>query len=404
MENRPAIDLEQRKSMHQLAPDNDAAWRALADRWTLSPGVAHLNHGSFGPPPREVVAAREQWLAELVRNPMDFFTRRLDPLLAEARGRVGRFIGCSGDDLTFVENSTVAMNIVAASVALGADDEVLLTDHEYGAVMRTWERACGRVGARVVVAPLACPVESADAWVDALFAQVTPRTRLLVFSHITSPTAIVLPAEAICRRAREVGLPVCIDGPHALAMREVDVTRLDCDYYAASCHKWLCGPTGSGFLYVHPRAQATLQPVVTSWGRTPIGQTASWRDEFVWAGTRDPSSYLAIPTAIDFLEAIGLDAYRQRTHALAHYARQRIGELTGLPPLTPDSLDWYGSMVAAPLRDGETAPLQEQLWTRYAIEAPIIAWQGRQLVRVSCQLYTAREDIDRLVSALGELL
>jgi isopenicillin-N epimerase len=390
--------------MHQLAPDDEAAWPALADRWSLAPGVAHLNHGSFGPPPREVVAAREKWLAELVRNPMDFFNRRLDPLLAAARQRVGQFIGCPGDDLTFVENSTVAMNIVAASVPLAAGDEVLLTDHEYGAVMRIWERACGRSGARVVVAPLACPAKSADAWVDALFAHVTPRTRLLVFSHITSPTAIVLPAEAICGRARELGLPVCIDGPHALAMRDVDVTRLDCDYYAASCHKWFCGPIGSGFLYVHPRAQATLQPVVTSWGRMPAGEAASWRDEFVWAGTRDPSSYLAVPTAIDFLEAIGLTAYRQRTHRLAQYARQQVSQLTGLPPLTPDSPDWYGSMAAVPLPSGEAAPLQDELWTRHAIEVPIVAWQGQRLVRVSCQLYTRIEDIDRLVRALGELL
>ncbi len=390
--------------MDKPPPDIDAAWRELSSHWSLAPGVAHLNHGSFGPPPREVIAAREEWLAGLLRDPMDFFTHRLDPLLAEARQRVGRFIGCSGDDLTFVDNATAAMNIVAASVSLAEGDEVLATDHEYGAVVRIWERVCRKAGARLVVAELPVPAESGEAWVEALFARASPGTRLLVFSHVTSPTAVVLPAETICRRARELGIAVCIDGPHALAMRDVDVARLDCDYFAASCHKWLCGPIGSGFLYVHPRAQHAMQPVVTSWGRAPLGQPASWRDEFGWAGTRDPSAYLAVPAAIEFLESIGLEPYRRRTHELARYARRRISDLTGLKPLTPDSLDWYGSMVSLPLPPGDAQALQDALWAKHRVEAPIFAWQGRRLVRVSCQVYTQLADIDRLVAALAALL
>jgi isopenicillin-N epimerase len=240
--------------------------------------------------------------------------------------------------------------------------------------------------------------------IDAVMAGVTGRTRLLVFSHVTSPTAIVFPTARLCRAARDRGLAVCIDGPHAIAMRPAEIDSLDCDYYAASCHKWLCAPFGSGFLYVHPRRQANLRPGVLSWGRALVGDQATWRDEFNWVGTRDPSAYLAIPAAIDFLESVGLEAFRSQTHGLARLARQRIEALTGLGGLTPDAPTWYGSMVALPLPAGPCEALQAALWERHRIEVPIVDWQGRRLIRVSCHLYTTEDEIGRLVVALRELL
>lgn len=384
--------------------DQDASSETLRSQWPLRPGVSYLNHGSFGPSPRPVMAARREWIERLESQPMDFLTRELDGLLAEARERLGRFVGVGGDDLVFVENATVGMNIVAASVPLGPGDEVLTTDHEYGAVLRIWERKCGRAAARLVVRRLPCPMTSIDEVVDVLLEGVTDRTRLLVFSHVTSPTAVVLPAEAICRRARERNLAVCVDGPHALAMLPVDLGRLDCDYYTASCHKWLSAPFGAGFLYVNPRAQPTIDSIVVSWGRTPAGQTASWRDEFTWAGTRDPSAFLSVPSALDFLESVGLEAFRARTHELARFARELVTALTGLEPLVPDSPEWYGSMISLPLPAGEAPPLQQALWERYRIEVPIVPWQGGRLVRPSCHLYNQPAEMEHLAEALGKLL
>jgi len=383
---------------------NDESWAALAGQWTLRGGVSYLNHGSFGPSPRPVLAARQAWIERLESEPMDFLVRELDDLLAEARRALGRFVGCAGDDLIFVDNATVGMNLVAANVRLAPGDEVLVNDHEYGAVLRTWERTCRRAEATLVVARLPCPMTDAGEVVDALFRRATDRTRLIVFSHVTSPTAIVLPADAICRRAQELGIPVCIDGPHAIAMRHIDLAQLGCDYYTASCHKWLCAPFGSGFLYVHPRRQATMEPLVVSWGRTPEGHAPSWRDEFTWAGTRDPSAYLATTSAIRFLENIGLDAFRRRTHHLAGMARELITSLTGLDALVPDSPDWYGSMISLPLPPGEAAPLQQALWDQYQIEVPIVDWDGRRLVRPSCHLYTQEAELQRLADALRTLI
>jgi len=382
----------------------------VAREWSFPPGTTYLNHGSFGPSPRCVQEAREQLQRRLEAQPMDFFLRQLPPLFLAARAKLAAFVGADSDDLIFVDNATVGMNVVAASIELQPGDEVLCNDHEYGAVLRIWERKCQAAGAKLVVQQLPSPLRSIDELVDAIFAAASDRTRLLVFSHITSPTAVIFPAAEICRGARERGIPVCIDGPHAVAMLPLDLRALDCDFYTASCHKWLSAPFGSGFLYVHSRWQASVRPAIVSWGRTLDGEQPSWRDEFHWLGTRDPSAWLAVPAAIDFLESYGIERFRQQTHELARYARQRVTELTArhsaglaskfLEPLVPDEPTWYGSMAAMPLPPGEAEPLQRALWERHGIEAPIIDWSGRRLVRVSCHLYNSAAQVDRLVEAL----
>jgi isopenicillin-N epimerase len=375
--------------------------------------VTYLNHGSFGPSPLKVIAARREWIERLESDPVDFLTRQLDSLVLEARQRLARFVGASGENLVYVDNATAAMNVVAASVSLQPGDEVLAADHDYGAVLRIWERKCKQSGATLVVRSLPNPLTDPEELADAFLAGVTSRTRLLVFSHVTSSTAVILPVKILCERSRALDVPVCIDGPHALAMLDVDLPRLDCDYYTASCHKWLCGPFGTGFLYVHPRAQDTIQPAVLSWGRTPLqaatvnaDEPVIWTEEFTWSGTRDPSGYLSVPTAIDFMEAVGLQSFRERTHQLATRARHELAAVTKTAPLTPDSPDWYASMVAIPLAIDLTQGigLRKALWEQYRLEVPIFEWQGKRILRVSCHLYNRWEDIELLLRALRETL
>src|SRR6478752_3368216 len=241
--------------MKPLDPAKDADWQPLKSEWNLRPGTTYLNHCSFGPPPRTVRESRQKWQDAIDSQPMDFFVRQLEPAWRAARDRLAAFVGGSSTDLIFAENATVGMNIVADSFPLAAGDEVLLTDHEYGAVRRMWERACEKVGAAVRIVDLPLPFRTAEETTGAIFAAATPRTRLLVVSHITSPTAVILPVAEICQRARTHNIAVAIDGPHAIAQVPLNIADLDCDFYAASCHKWLCGPFGSGFLHVAPRQQ-----------------------------------------------------------------------------------------------------------------------------------------------------
>jgi isopenicillin-N epimerase len=380
--------------------------------WSFPDGVTYLNHGSFGPSPRSVREARHAWCEKLEQQPMDFFLRQMEPALDAASEVLGQVIGADGDDLLLCDNATTGMNIIADSLPLRAGDEVLFTDQEYGAVMRILRRACERAQAKIVVRSLPRPITSADEQVAALMDGVTERTQLIVVSHITSPTAVIFPIEAICRDAAKRGVLVCVDGPHAIAMVPLNLRRLECDFYTASCHKWLSAPFGSGFMYVAKRHQQRLVPPVMSWGGSLGGRPAHWQDEFRWLGTRDPAALLSIPIAIEFLDRVGWDTFRQRTHELARYARQRIVEITQLEPAAPDSSEWYGSMISLPLPPSADPPpkpghhdrIQDALWERFGIEIPIIHWRGERLIRVSCHLYNTREHVDRLCHALRELL
>jgi len=387
-------------------------WGRVRQEWDLRPGVIYLNHGSFGPSPKSVIAAREQWSRRLEAEPMDFFVREMESDLDAAAETLGRFLGTSGDNLLFVPNATFGMNVVAANVRLRPGDEVLATNHEYGAVLRIWREACRAAGAELVVRRLPDVLGSDQAIAEEFLAGVTSKTRLIVVSHVTSPTAAILPVAKICRGAKSRGVPVCVDGPHAPAMVPVHLDSLNCDYYCVSLHKWLSAPFGSGCLYVAPRHQQSLRPLVTSWGGSISGRDRSWKDDFNWFGTYDPAPVLAVTEAIAFLERIGVDAFRSRTHDLVRSARHEIVALTGLEPCVTDSTQRYGAMIAAPLPaldgfeggHGKPDPLQVRLWREYAIEVPIMHWGGQRLLRVSCHLYNDETDLERLYSALRKLL
>jgi isopenicillin-N epimerase len=372
--------------------------------WQIRPDTIYLNHGSFGPPPLVVQQARREWQLRLDEQPMDFFVRQLEPTWFAVRERLAKFVGTAAENLIFVDNATVGMNIVADSFQLAAGDEVLLTNHEYGAVERIWDRACRLVGAHRKTVELPLPLATSEETVERIFHAVTPRTKLIVISHITSPTAVTLPVKAVCDAARERGIATCIDGPHALVQEDVSLDELDCDFYTASCHKWLSAPFGTGFLYAAPAHQARIRPPYLSWGRLPPTQPNRWADEFLWSGTRDYAAIFAIPAAIDFIEQIGLETFRNHAHGLARYARQQLMELTGLEPIVPDDPRWYCSMAHVPLPPGPRQPLQEQLWQQFHIEVPIVEWNGGRYVRVSCHLYNEAAQIDELVRGLRALL
>ena len=395
--------------------------------WTLTSEVTYLNHGSFGPSPKLVQTAREAWSRRLESQPMDFYIGQMEPALDAAATQLGRFINADPRDLVFVDNATVAMNAVAASIELNAGDEVLLTDHEYGAVVRIWRQRCEQVGARLVFARIGSSAnlptsdsvstdsrrifQSIDDVIEPLFQAVTPQTKLIVVSHITSATAIKLPVEQICHRARLLGISVCVDGPHAIAMQTVNLKQLGCDFYCASLHKWLSAPFGSGFLYVDRRFQKAIRSHLVSWGRSLGGFSPRWQDQFNWVGTRDPAPFLAVPDAIQFLESVGLDRFRQQTHALAEYARSQLHQYFGEPAWIPDAIEWYGSMTAVPLpvqsarkaKPNAMHPLQRELRERYRIEIPITECCGYRFMRVSCHLYNTKSEIDQLVSAIREI-
>jgi len=378
---------------------------ALRREFLLRPGVVFLNHGSYGASPRPVFDAYQEWQRELEGQPVEFLGRRLRGLLEASRAALGAYVGADGDDLVYVPNSTFALNVVARALPLSPGDEVLGTDHEYGAIERTWRFVCGRRGARYVRQAVPLRPSSPGEVVEAIWAGVTPRTRVLFLSHITSPTATVFPIEPLLRRARAAGILSVVDGAHAPGQLPLDLEALGADFYAGNCHKWLCAPKGSAFLHARREVQELLSPLVVSWGwQSDRPGPSRFVDEQQLQGTRDPAAFLAVPAAIRFLEQHDWPAVRRRCHDLLAGARRAIGALTGLPPLTPDTPDWYAQMAAFPLPPCDGPALKERLYRSYQIEVPVTSWQGLAFVRVSVQGYTSAADVAALVGALADLL
>ncbi|HET8680089.1 MAG TPA: aminotransferase class V-fold PLP-dependent enzyme [bacterium] len=378
---------------------------ALRDEFLLRPDVVFLNHGSFGACPRPVFEGYQRWQRELEDNPVDFFARRLRDLLRDARGALAAFIGAEADDLVYVPNATTGVNIVARSLSLGRGDEVLGTDHEYGALDRTWRFICERHGANYVRASIPVPVVSREDIVDALWSRVTSRTRVLFISHITAPTALIFPVAELVRRARDAGILTVIDGAHAPGQIPVNVTALGADFYAGNCHKWLCAPKGAGFLHARREVQPLLQPLIVSWGwQAEKPGPSRFIDEQERQGTRDHAAFLAVPAAIEFLEAHDWDAVRRECHSLLRAARSAIGTMTGMPQLCPDDRTWFSQMASIPLPPCDPEAIMQRLYEAHRVEVPVWSWNGRQLIRVSVQGYNTRADIDALIEALGKVL
>lgn len=377
-------------------PDADVSPETLRREFLLDPDIAFLNHGSFGATPRPVFETWQAWQRQLEREPVAF-ARRQEALLDAARGRVGTYLNADPDDLTFVVNATSGLNVIARSLPLQPGDEILTTDLEYGALNLTWEHVCARAGARYIHQPIPLPATSREAIVEALWAGVTDRTRAIFLSHITSGTAMILPVEEICARAREAGILTIIDGAHVPGQLELDLRAVGADIYAGNFHKWLCTPKGTAFLYVRPEHHAWVESLTISWG---------WAGEHTFVtrnqkqATRDVSGFLAVGRAIDFQREHRWPEVRERCFAMLRDFRRRMHARWDTAPLYPDTPEWYRQLAVITLPETAPEDLHDRLFSRHDIEVPITAHGDRRFVRVSVQGYTTQDDLDALAAAL----
>ena len=384
-----------------------------ADLWTLDPDVAFLNHGSFGACPREVLAVQQQWRARLERQPVQFMSRDLEGLLDEARVALARFVNAVPEDVAFVPNATSGVNTVLRSLVFAPGDELLTTDHAYGACRNALQFIAERSGATVVTARVPFPLDGPEAVIAAVLAKVTPRTRLALLDHVTSPTGLVFPIAELVEALAVRGVETLVDGAHAVGMLPLDLSAIGAAYYTGNCHKWLCAPKTAGFLHVRRDLQPMIHPLAISHGlRLPRRDRSRFLLEFDWTGTVDPTASLCIPDAIRVMgEALpgGWPALRAHNRTLALAGRAAICAALDVPIPAPDAM--IGSLAAVPIWDGSAAPptsglycdpLQDALRERAGIEVPITPWPAapHRLIRISAQLYDTASDYERLAAEL----
>jgi isopenicillin-N epimerase len=374
----------------------------LRQLFLLDPAVTYLNHGSFGACPKPVFQAYQGWQLELERQPVDFLDRKAPGLMAEARGALAEYVGCDADDLVYFPNPTTAINMVARSLKLGAGDEILTTDHEYGAVDRTWRFICNRRGARYIRRAVPLPLCEDEAFIEHFWSGVNEHTRVIFISHITSPTALKFPVEEICARAREAGLLTIVDGAHAPGQIPLNLADLGADVYTGTCHKWLCAPKGASFLYARSEVQDILEPLVVSWGWEAEQPGASrFIDYHEWQGTRDIAAFLSVPAAIEFQRKFQWDDVRRHCIELAAETRDRLLEIIGTTRLT-GSQEWSLQMAAVELPE-PNHDIQHKLLEEHNTEIAVQKWSGRSYMRFSFQGYNNREDANTLINAVQTL-
>jgi isopenicillin-N epimerase len=376
----------------------------LRRQFLFDPTVTFLNHGSFGSTPRPVFRVYQRWQRELERQPVEFLGRRFNSLMQAARQSLAGYLGTDVNNLEFTTNVTESLNIVARSLQLGPGDEVLGTDHEYGALDRTWRFMAREHGFTYLNQTIPVPLTTQDAFVDRLWEGVTPRTRVIFLSHITSPTGLIFPVEPIVRKVRQAGIITVVDGAHAPGQIPLRLDDLDPDYYGGNLHKWLCAPKGAGFLYARPDMQNLLKPLIVSWGfEAEIPGTSRFIDHHEWTGTRDIAAFLSVPTAIEFQHENNWERVRSACHDLLHDAQARICALTGLSPLSGKK--WFRQMTTAPLPDDtDLAAMKNRLYDEFQIEVPLILWKGQKLIRISVQGYNTQRDLEKLTDALKKIM
>lgn len=381
----------------------------------LAPGVHHLNHGSFGAVTREVRAAQRKWQDRMERDPMRFFTEDVLPGVDRARARLAEVLGADPEDLVLVRNATEGVSAVLRSLRFEPDDEIVVNDHEYGACVK----ACLHTGARVVTARIPLPLAGPEVVVERVLAALTPRTRLVLVSHVTSPTGLVFPLETLLEALGSRGVPCLVDGAHAPGMLPLDLgalARRGLEYYTANLHKWMCAPKGAAFLWARRERQDGLGPPSISHGHGGGWPgRSSFHARFDWTGTWDPTPWLVIPETLDAFSALdpgGAPAVREKNRALALRARSRLSDALDAPELAPASM--IGSLAAVKLPDDPGSPrahplamptLQATLHAE-GFRVPVSDWPHppRRLLRVSAHRYNHLEEYEALAAVLARAL
>jgi isopenicillin-N epimerase len=383
---------------------------AMRAHWALDPAVTYLNHGTVGSPPRRVLAAQQAIRDAIERQPARYLVRELAdvgdgaprtmrPRLRTAADAVAGFLGARGEDLAFVDNATAGVNAVLRSLRFEPGDEILLTDHAYGAVARVAEFVARQWGARVATVELPFPRTDPAAVVEAIAGALGPRTRIAIVDHVTSETALVLPLAEIAARCRARGVPVLVDGAHAPGALDLELPALGVDWYAANLHKWAWAPRSCGILWASPARQKDLHPPVISWGLDK-----GFTHEFDWVGTRDPSAYLAAPEGIAWMRELGLEAVRGYNHALAWEGACGLAGRWGTAFEIGETMVGVMATIPLPGRMGTTREdaqrLKDGLLFEDRIEVATHARHGRVWVRISAQIYNQPSDLERLAEAV----
>tara|TARA_B100000029_G_scaffold343318_1_gene335725 strand:+ start:903 stop:2072 length:1170 start_codon:yes stop_codon:yes gene_type:complete len=380
----------------------------LKKLFMLDSSITYLNHGSFGACPEPIFENLIEWQKKLEFEPVKHLAYDIFSLLEQSRESLSGYVGCNMNDIVFSPNPSTALNTVIKSLDLKENDEILSTNHEYGALNKTWSFICKKTGAKYKQQDIKLPLVSNKEFVKQFTDGITDKTKIIFLSHITSSTALIFPVKEICKIAKKRKILCIIDGAHAPAHIKLDIMDIDPDIYVGACHKWMCSPKGVSFLYVKKEFQNKIDPLVVSWGydseATSLlpGTNNQTYTKFLnyheWQGTKDMSAYLTIPSTIKFLKDNNWDEVAAKCRKMNLWARQEINHFLNKESICKDK--FIGQMSSIYLDFKNAFETQINFYKKYKIQIPFIEWHNKTFIRISLQAYNTKEDIFKLIEAL----
>jgi len=378
----------------------------LRDQFLLRKDINFLNFGSFGATPKPVFEYYQQWQKVLEAEPVQFIAFDGVEYLSTSRAALAQFIHVDDkDDLVYVTNPSFAVNIIAKAFPLEEGDEILATDIEYGACDRTWDYYCEKKKAIYKRQKINLPITTKEQFIEDFFKGLTPKTKAIFISHITSATALIFPVKEICEIAKSKGLITIVDGAHAPAHVDLKINELKVDFYVGACHKWMMAPKGASFLYAHKSVQHLCEPLVVSWGYKAAKPSAStFLDYHQMIGTRDFSAFLAVTMSIIFMKDHNWPEVSKKCHEMVLANAPLFYELLGTTPISPLTNEWIGQMISIPIHTKEPEILQRKLFKEFNIEIPIMR-QGEDIyMRYSINAFNSIQDLEALHNALSTII
>ncbi|WP_162126408.1 aminotransferase class V-fold PLP-dependent enzyme [Flavobacterium phycosphaerae] len=377
----------------------------MKSQFLLDTTITYLNHGSFGACPKPIFDAFQRFQLELETDPTDFIVKRQPNYLKTARESLAKFVGCEAQDLFFTSNPTFAINVIMRNIKLNPGDEILSTNHEYGAMDRTWNFYCKKSGAKYIRQNISLPVTSKEQIIEEFWKGYNGNTKVVFLNQMSSATALIFPVKEICDRAKELGLITIIDGAHVPGHIDLNLTELNPDYYTGTLHKWMLAPKGSSFLYVKKEWQNDLEPLVVSWGYESVAPGESqFLDYHELQGTRDISAFLCTPNVVEFLEKNDWKTVSKNCKQIVLNNYQRFCDLLNTEPIAPITGEFLGQMASIPVNTNKPAELKNLLYNQYKIQVPVMSLNDGFYIRYSINAYNSQADLDRLYNALEEII
>jgi isopenicillin-N epimerase len=376
----------------------------MKSQFLFNPEITYLNHGSFGACPKPIFENYQYWQRQLEEEPVQFITKNSWTYLAESKDALGKYIGCSSEDFFFTPNPTFAINTIMRSLDLNPGDEILATNHEYGAMDRTWNFYCKKAGVKYLRQNISLPIISKEQIIEEFWSGYSSKTKVIFINQISSATALIFPVKEICEKARSLGLITILDGAHVPGHIDLNIAELNPDFYTGTCHKWMLTPKGSSFLYVKKEYQATLDPLVVSWGyESDHPRQSQFLDYHEQQGTNDISAYLTLPTAIKFLKDNDWKQESALSKQMIIDNYERFCNLLEAEPICPISNEFLGQMCSIPIRTDTPSELKELLFDTYKIEIPVMQIGKYTFIRISINAYNSQQDLEILYAALKDI-